>query len=76
MPGKGVPLTNVVTGEKGHEGFIPMDNEESMDLIGQSVARHVVINLTNNTMLDSRVIAREQLKIQDNQNFITNGRGV
>ena len=76
LPGKGVPLTNVVTGEKGHEGFIPMDNEESMDLIGQSVARHVVINLTNNTMLDSRVIAREQLKIQDNQNFITNGRGV
>ena len=76
LPGRGVPLTNIVTGEGGHEGFIPMDNEESMDLIGQSVARHVVINLTNNTMLDSRVIAREQVKIQDNQNFITNGRGV
>lgn len=76
LPGKGVPIGNIVTGERGHEGFIPMDNEESMDLIGQSVARHVVINLTNNTLLDSRVIAREQTKIQNNQNFLTNGRGV
>lgn len=76
LPGKGVPLGNIVTGERGHEGFIPMNNEESMDLIGQAVARHVVINLTNNTMLDSRIIAREQTKIQNNQNFLTNGRGV
>jgi len=76
LPGKGVPIGNIVTGERGHEGFIPMDNEESMDLIGQSVARHVVINLTNNTLLDSRIIAREQTKIQNNQNFLTNGRGV
>jgi len=78
LPGKGVPLGNIVTGETtgGAEGVIPMNNEESMDLIGQSIARHVVINLTNNTMLDSRVIARERVKIQENQNFITNGRGV
>lgn len=78
LPGKGVPLGNIVTGEatNGAEGFIPMNNEESMDLIGQAVARHVVINLTNNTMLDSRIIAREQTKIQNNQNFLTNGRGV
>lgn len=78
LPGKGVPIGNIVTGEatNGAEGFIPMNNEESMDLIGQSIARHVVINLTNNTLLDSRVIAREQTKIQNNQNFLTNGRGV
>ena len=78
LPGRGVPLTNVITGEAtgGAEGVIPMNNEESMDLIGQSIARHVVINLTNNTMLDSRVIAREQTKIMNNDNFLTNGRGI
>lgn len=78
LPGKGVPLTNILTGEAtgGAEGVIPMNNEESMDLIGQSIARHVVINLTNNTMLDSRVIAREQTKIQNSENFLTNGRGI
>ena len=60
----------------GAEGVVPMNNEQSMELIGQAVAKHVVINLTNNTMLDGKVIAREQRKISDENNFLTNGRGV
>ena len=77
-PGRGVALTSVVGGEAtgGAEGVIPMNNEQSMDLIGQSIAKHLVVNLTNTTMLDGKVIAREQRKIEDNTNFATNGRGV
>lgn len=77
-PGKGVSMSNVVVGEatNGAEGVVPLNNEQSMDLIGQSIARHVVINLTNNTMLDGKVIARQQSKINDATNFATNGRGV
>lgn len=77
-PGRGVPLSNIFTGEAtgGAEGIIPMNNEQSMDLIGQSIARHLVVNLTNTTMLDSKVIAREQRRIEDENNFATNGRGV
>lgn len=77
-PGRGVSLSNVVVGEAtgGAEGVIPMNNEQSMDLIGQSIAKHLVVNLTNTTMLDSKVIAREQRRIEDENNFATNGRGV
>lgn len=77
-PGRGVPIANVITGEatNGAEGVVPLNNEQSMELIGQAVAKHVVINLTNNTMLDGKVIAREQRKISDENNFLTNGRGV
>jgi len=77
-PGRGVPLSNVITGEAtgGAEGVVPLNNEQSMDLIGQSIAKHVVINLTTTTMLDNKVIARQQSKINDATNFATNGRGV
>ena len=77
-PGRGVSMTNVLVGEAtgGAEGVVPLNNEQSMDLIGQSIARHLVVNLTNTTMLDSKVIAREQRRIEDENNFATNGRGV
>jgi hypothetical protein len=77
-PGKGVPIGSVLTGEatNGAEGVIPMNNDEVMDMLGQKIARHIQINLTNNTLLDSRVIAREQTKIASDMNFLTNGRGV
>lgn len=77
-PGRGVALTSVVGGEAtgGAEGVVPLNNEQSMDLIGQSIAKHLVVNLTNTTMLDSKVIAREQRRIEDENNFATNGRGV
>ena len=76
-PGRGVPITNVITGEatNGAEGVVPMNNDEAMDVLGRAIARHVQINLTNNTMLDSKVIARSVSQIQDSTNFITNGRG-
>lgn len=76
-PGRGVALNSAVVGEatNGPEGVIPMNNAESMDLIGQSIARHIKINLTNNTMLDNRVISREQKIINNDIDFVTNGRG-
>lgn len=77
-PGKGVSMSNVVVGEatNGAEGVVPLNNEQSMDLIGQSIAKHVVINLTTTTLLDNKVISRQQSKITDATNFATNGRGV
>ena len=78
LPGRGVPITNVVGGEAtgGAEGVVPLNNEESMDLIGQAVAKHTAINLTINTLLDGKVIAREQKTISNNVDFATNGRGI
>lgn len=77
-PGRGVPISSVITGEStnGAEGVIPMNNDEVMDMLGQKIARHIEINLTNNTMLDNKVIAREQVKLKSNVDFLTNGRGV
>jgi len=78
LPGRGVTLSNVRIGEAtgGAEGIVPLNNEESMSLIGQAVAKYVNINLTNNTLLDGKVIAREQRIVSNNIDFATNGRGV
>lgn len=73
-PGRGVPIAGEATG--GPEGVVPLNNEQSMDLIGQSIAKHLVVNLTNTTTLDGKVIAREQRKLETENNFATNGRGV
>ena len=77
MPGKGVSLGysggyNQIAGEAGREGLIPMDNASQMALIGQELAKYVNINLTNITKLDSKVIAREQRKINAESDFAFN----
>jgi septal ring factor EnvC (AmiA/AmiB activator) len=71
LPGKGVPITHY-GGEAGKEGIIPMDEEAQMDLIGQSIAKHIVINLTNITKLDARQIAKETRKVNADNEFATN----
>lgn len=79
LPGKGVTLgTSIVGGEAtgGAEGVVPMNNEESMNVLGQAIARYVNINITSNTLLDGKVIAREQKKLSNNTDFATNGRGI
>lgn len=72
LPGRGVPITHY-GGEGGREGIIPMDEEAQMDLIGQSIAKHVTINLTNITKLDSRQLAKETRKVMAENDFATNG---
>lgn len=67
-PGRGVP----VAGERGMEGIVPMTHQDQMELLGQTIAKYMVIDLTNITTLDGRVLARQVSKVQANNNFATN----
>ena len=67
-PGPGV----AIGGEKGQEGVLPLTDAQQMDLLGESIARHMVINLTNITELDGRQIARKVEQINNNNNFVLN----
>lgn len=72
QPGRGVPITQHVGGERGAEGIVPLTDSQQMDLLGQSIARHMIINLTNITQMNGRVLSREIKKIQTEQDFATN----
>lgn len=72
MPGKGVYRGGAFVGEGGPEGQVPLTNDRSLEIIGETIAKHTVINLTNITKLDNRQIAREQKKINMQNDFAFN----
>lgn len=72
MPGKGVPVGSAIGGERGQEGVIPLTDSQQMDLLGQAIARHMVINLTNVNQMDGRVISRAMKKINIESDFAFN----
>lgn len=67
-PGSGVPIG----GEHGMEGVIPMTHEGQMQLLGETIAKYINVNVVNNTNLDGRLIARQINKVQNNSNFAAN----
>lgn len=72
MPGKGIPIGGAIGGEAGREGVIPLTDSQAMEELGSAIGRYITINLTNNTNLDGRTIARQQSKVQANRNFAMN----
>lgn len=72
MPGRGVPVGGAIGGEAGREGVIPLTDSQAMEELGSAIGRYITINLTNNTNLDGRTIARQQSKVQANKNFAMN----
>lgn len=72
-PGRGVPIgANAITGEAGAEGVIPLTDSQAMEELGQTIGRYININLTNITQLNNRQIAREQKKINAQNDFAMN----
>lgn len=72
QPGRGVPLASAIGGERGVEGVLPLTDSQQMDLLGQSIARHMVINLTNINQMNGRVISRELQRVQNDSDFAYN----
>ena len=72
MPGKGIPIGGAIGGEAGREGVLPLTDSQAMEELGSAIGRYITINLTNNTNLDGRTIARQQSKVQANKNFAMN----
>lgn len=72
QPGRGIPVGSAIGGERGQEGVIPLTDSQQMQLLGQSIGKYVNINLTNITKLDNRQIAKEQRKINAQNDFAFN----
>ena len=72
MPGRGVPVGGAITGEAGREGIIPLTDSQAMETLGATIGKYININLTNITKLDNRQIAKEQKKINAQNDFAFN----
>ncbi len=72
QPGRGVPVGGAIAGEAGREGYLPLDDSRVMAQLGAEIGRNVVIQLTNVTKLDSRQIAKEQKRINAQNDFAFN----
>lgn len=72
MPGRGVPVGGAIAGESGREGVIPLTDSQAMETLGATIGKYININLTNITKLDNRQIAKEQKKINAQNDFAFN----
>ena len=74
MPNKGTLVAGgrAIAGEAGHEGIIPLDDNQAMAQLGAEIGRNVVVNLTNITKVGNRQIAREIKQINAEQEFAYN----
>ena len=71
-PGPGVLMGSYVAGERGPEAVIPLD-DDTLDRLGLSFAKHTVINATIINEMNGRIISRELKKINAEDNFAYNG---
>lgn len=72
MPGRGVPVGNAITGERGHEGVIPLTDSQQMALLGEAIGKYININATIPVYVANRQVAREFRKINAEDNFAYN----
>ena len=72
MPNKGTMLGSAIGGEAGREGVIPLTDQQAMAELGREIGRHVLVNLTNITQMNGRVIGRELKQVQSEQEFAFN----
>lgn len=72
QPGRGVPLTSAIGGERGQEGIIPLTNSQMMAQLGEAIGKYVNINATVPVYVGNRQIAREIKKISADSDFAFN----
>ena len=73
-PGRGIPTVGggATWAEAGREAYLPLTDEQIMDTLGQSIARHMVINANITNTMNGRVISRELQKINNESDFAFN----
>lgn len=74
MPNKGTLVGNgsALGGEAGKEGVIPLTDQQAMAELGREIGKNVLINLTNITQMNGRVISRELKQVRSTQEFAYN----
>lgn len=73
MPNKGTLIGgSAIAGESGREGVIPLTDQQAMAELGREIGKNVLVNLTNITSMNGRIISRELKQVQSEQNFAYN----
>lgn len=72
QPGRGVPLTSAVSGERGQEGVVPLTDSQQMALLGEAIGKYVRIDNVIDVNMDSRRINRILQSSNDRVNFANN----
>jgi len=72
MPGKGVNVGGAIAGEAGKEFYMPLQDEQMLNMVGQAIGKYITVNLTNVTELDGRTIARKVSEVNNNTDFLMN----
>lgn len=72
MPNRGTIVGSAIAGESGREGVLPLTDQQAMSELGREIGRHVLVNLTNITTMNGRVIGRELKQVQSEQEFAFN----
>lgn len=72
QPGRGVPLGGAIIGERGAEGVIPLTDSQQMALLGEAIGRYITVNTSITNTMNGRVISRELVKTQNEQDFAFN----
>lgn len=74
MPNKGTLVGGgmALGGEAGKEGVLPLTNQQAMAELGREIGKNVLVNLTNVTQMNGRVISRELKQVRSTQEFAYN----
>lgn len=72
MPNKGTMLGGAITGEAGREGVVPLTDQQAMAELGREIGKNVLVNLTNITSMNGRIISREMKQVQSDRDFAFN----
>lgn len=74
-PGRGVPLGyNVLSGEAGKEGVLPLTNSGTMQELGYEIGKWVHVTSVSNFFMNNRLLSREVKKANNQNEYLTNGR--
>jgi phage-related protein len=72
MPNRGTMVGGAIAGESGAEGVVPLTDSQAMAELGREIGKNVLINLTNVTTMNGRVINRQLRQVKSNQEFAYN----
>ena len=72
QPGRGVPVTSAIAGERGAEGIVPLTDSQQMALLGEAIGRYINLNATIPVYVGNRQIVREIKKIDAENSFASN----
>lgn len=72
MPNKGTLVGGAIAGESGKEGVIPLTDSQAMSELGREIGKNVIINLTNITSMNGRVLQKELKQVQNDEDFAYN----